>query len=105
MNPGAPELPPTAVSSAPGENPEIPPEAPQTAEWKLGKTELIAESLGKRVQRLEAEIREAEARGDREGAAKQRILLERSRKRVAELEREIASLREQVRADGGQAAP
>jgi hypothetical protein len=55
------------------------------------------------VARLEAEVREAEARGDREGAARQRTILERSRRRVAELEQELASLREQVRADGGQA--
>jgi len=99
--PGAPELPPTAVSPVPEENPEIPPEAPQTAEWKLEKTERIAGSLGKRVARLEAEVREADARGDREGASARQVLLERSRQRVAELEREIASLREQVRADGG----
>ena len=101
--PGAPEQPPTAVSKVAEKKLEVPPEAPQTAEWKLEKTELIADSLGRRMQRLEAELRQAEARGDREGAARQRTLLERSRQRVAELEREIASLREQVRADGGQA--
>jgi len=83
--PGAPELPPN-VSPTPSEDDlAIPPEAPQTAEWKQGKTELILDSLGKRVQRLEKEIQEAEARGDQETAKRQRILLDRSRRRIAEL--------------------
>jgi hypothetical protein len=95
--PGAPELPPTAVAPGTGEDLEIPPEAPQTPEWKLGKTELILDSLGKRVQRLEKEIQAAEARGDQETARRQRILLDRSRQRMAALERDAAAMR----ADGG----
>jgi len=83
--PGAPELPPN-VSPTPSEDDlAVPPEAPQTAEWKQGKTGLILDSLGKRVQRLEKEIQEAEARGDQETAKRQRILLDRSRQRIAEL--------------------
>lgn len=95
--PGAPELPPD-VSATPSEDQmAIPPEAPQTVEWKLGKTELILESLGKRVQRLEKEIQEADARGDQETAKRQRILLDRSKQRMAALERDVAAMK----ADGG----
>ena len=97
--PGAPELPPTAVTPGADENPELTPEAPQTPEWKLEKTVLIADSLTRRVARLEQEVREAEARGDSEGAAAQRVLLERSRRRGEELQQEMATLREQVRAE------
>lgn len=89
------------LSSGTDENPEILPEKPQTPEWRLEKTMLIADSLGKRVERLERDLREAEARGDKESATSRRMLLERSRMRVEELKREMASLREQVRADGG----
>jgi hypothetical protein len=99
--PGAPGAPPDAVSTATEENPEIAPEAPQTPEWKLEKTVLISDSLARRARRLEVEIREAEARGDGETAARQRALLDRSRRRVVELEQEITSLKEQVRADAG----
>lgn len=94
-------LPNPDLSSGLDENPELLPEQPQTPEWRLEKTVLIADSLEKRLERLEREIGEAEARGDEEGAAARRVLLERSRRRVEELEREMASLREQVRADGG----
>ena len=93
-------MPPTATEPR-TKDLEIPPEEPQTPEWRLQKTTLISRSLVKRIQRLEEAVREAEAKGDRETAQMERVLLERSRKRVAELEREIASLREQVRADGG----
>ncbi|HYV45642.1 MAG TPA: hypothetical protein VFA20_12320 [Myxococcaceae bacterium] len=94
---GAPELPPDVSPTPSEEESAIPPEAPQTVEWKLGKTELILDSLGKRVQRLEKEIQEAEARGDRETARRQRLLLDRSRQRMAELERDVAAMK----ADGG----
>jgi len=98
--PGAPVMPPTATEPR-TKDLEIPPEEPQTPEWRLQKTTLISRSLVKRIQRLEEAVREAEAKGDRETAQMERVLLERSRKRMAELEQEIASLREQVRADGG----
>jgi len=96
--PGAPVLPPDVSPTPSEEDMAIPPEAPQTVEWKLGKTELILESLGKRVRRLEKEIQEAEARGDRETARRQRLLLDRSRQRMAELERDVAAMK----ADGGE---
>src|SRR3954471_20032132 len=99
--PSAPEQPPSASAGNMEEDEEISPEAPQTPKWRLEKTTLIAVSLGKRVHRLEVAVREAEAKGDRAGAAEQRTLLERSRQRMMEAEREIAALKEQVEGDGG----
>ncbi|HEY8205876.1 MAG TPA: hypothetical protein VIG99_00245 [Myxococcaceae bacterium] len=98
--PGAPVAPPTA-SAVPSEDElDLPPEQPRTANWQLDKTILIAQALDQRIKRLDDEVRDAERSGDRERAAAQRMLLERSKQRAAELDGEIASLKEQVKAAG-----
>ena len=104
VDPNAPIAPPSPADDHGGEEP--PPELPQTVEWKLTKTTIATLALKKRIRRLEAEIAEAEAKGDQEGAQRRRVLMERSRQRVAELEEEAARLRDVVQSgDGGQVIP
>ncbi len=85
----------------PSVNPPIEPEKPQTPEWKLEKTTRIAGLMSNRISRLEARVKELEAKGDPAALEEQRVLLERNRKRRAELDVEMAALREQIRANGG----
>lgn len=84
-------------------NPPLPPEKPQTAEWKLQKTERITSLMAERADRIERELREAEARGegDSSEARKQRILLERTRLRMKELRQDIEQLRSQAEQERG----
>jgi hypothetical protein len=85
----------------PSVNPPIEPEKPQTPEWKLEKTGRIAGLMSNRISRIEARLKELEARGDKAALEEERVLLERTKKRRGELDQEMAALREQIRSNGG----
>ncbi|HLL54163.1 MAG TPA: hypothetical protein VK447_11480 [Myxococcaceae bacterium] len=85
----------------PSVNPPIEPEKPQTPEWKLEKTERIAGHMSNRISRIEARLKELQARGDKAALEEERVLLERTKKRRGELDQEMAALREQIRSNGG----
>lgn len=104
----APEAPPraTVVPIQPGDivpepespnplpqvNDPIEPEKPQTARWKLGKTERITSLLEKDVARLEQERDAAGTRGDAAERQRLDILIQRSKERVRTLKEEIQQL-------------
>src|SRR5262245_23355357 len=91
------ELPlPESPNPLPQVNDPIKPEKPQTARWRLGKTERITEVLSRDVERLERERDAAGARGDE--AERQRLdtLLERHRDRLNRLREEIQQLSNQA---------
>ncbi|CAM3826668.1 hypothetical protein G4177_00875 [Corallococcus sp. ZKHCc1 1396] len=112
VRPAAPRTPEaTVVPPAPGDvppEPEVegaPPqpndpiveELPQTARWKLEKTEHVASLLGRDVARLEGEKQEARARGDTVRVEQVEALLQRHRVRLEELREEARSLTEAAR--------
>jgi len=99
--PPSADMPPPDVTDDPSVNPPLEPEKPQTPEWKLEKTGRIVELMGRRLERIEKKIQEAEAHGDNAVAEEQRILLERTRKHRVELTQEMEALRAELRADGG----
>jgi hypothetical protein len=78
----------------PQENDAITPEKPQTARWRLQKTEHITALLGRDVERLERERQEADTRGDDARREQLETLLQRNRTRVQELRAEIQELSE-----------
>ncbi len=92
---------PNAVAPPPMESlpenpdpPELPPEElPQTATWKLGKTEHLTEVMNGRVERLEAAIEAARAAGDDVEAQRLQVRLDRTRTRITRLEEEAEELR------------
>jgi hypothetical protein len=80
----------------PQENDPIEPEKPQTARWRLGKTERITELLDRDVRRLERERDEAGARGDTGERQRLDILIRREQTRLTRLREEIAELAAQA---------
>ncbi|SEM46875.1 hypothetical protein SAMN05444354_11768 [Stigmatella aurantiaca] len=80
----------------PQENDPIEPERPQTARWRLGKTERITELLERDVQRLERERDEARARGDAGERQRLDILIRREQARLTSLREEISKLAAQA---------
>jgi hypothetical protein len=80
----------------PQENDPIEPEKPQTARWKLGKTERITELLGREVQRMEQERDQAVARGDAGERQRLDILIRREQTRLTRLREEISKLAAQA---------
>jgi hypothetical protein len=80
----------------PQENDPIEPEKPQTARWRLGKTERITALLDRDVRRLERERDEAGARGDTGERQRLDILIRREQTRLTRLREEIAELAAQA---------
>ncbi|MCP3140103.1 hypothetical protein [Pyxidicoccus xibeiensis] len=97
LGPGdvAPE--PEVENPPPQENDPIPPELPQTPQWRLEKTTHITTLLGRDVERLEREHEAAEARGDETRSAQLQTLLKRHRARLHELREELRELDEVVK--------
>lgn len=87
---------PESPHPLPQVNEPILPEKPQTAEWRLEKTERITALLARDVERLEREKEEAAARGDEAERERLDILIQRQRKR-------LQGLREQIQALAGEA--
>ncbi|WP_147446579.1 hypothetical protein [Corallococcus sp. CA047B] len=86
------------VANAPAQpNDPIAEELPQTARWKLEKTEHISSLLGRDVTRLEGERQEARARGDTVRVEQVEALLQRHRVRLDELREEARLLTEAAR--------
>lgn len=92
------DMPPDIDSIPENPNPPEPPppELPQTARWKLGKTERITEVMTQRVGRLEDRLAEARRGGDQEEARRTEVLLRRTRARIDRLEQEAEELRAQA---------
>ncbi|RKH40873.1 hypothetical protein D7X55_24495 [Corallococcus sp. AB049A] len=88
---------PEVANAPPQANDAIPEELPQTARWKLEKTEHIATLLGRDVSRLEGERQEAKARGDKTRVDQVDALLQRHRVRLNELREEARTLAEAAR--------
>lgn len=78
----------------PQENDPIEPEKPQTARWKLAKTERISTLLGRDVERLEQEREQAQSRGDAQEAQRLGTLLKRQREHLEKLRQDMAQLAE-----------
>jgi hypothetical protein len=78
-------------------NDPIEPEKPQTAAWRHGKMVRITELLGRDVERLEQERKQAEARGDEAEAKRLEVQLARHRARLGQLREETAALAEAAR--------
>lgn len=78
-------------------NDPIQPEKPQTAAWRHGKMVRITELLGRDVERLEQERKQAEARGDEAEAKRLEVRLARHRARLGQLREETAALAEVAR--------
>jgi hypothetical protein len=97
LGPGDVPPEPEVADAPPQDNDAIPEELPQTARWKLGKTEHITTLLGRDVERLETERREAQARGDAERVGQLDRLLKRHRLRLEELKEEARALGEAAR--------
>ncbi|WP_147451591.1 hypothetical protein [Corallococcus llansteffanensis] len=86
------------VANAPAQpNAPLAEELPQTARWKLEKTEHITSLLGRDVTRLEGEKQEARARGDKARVEEVDALLQRHRVRLDELREEARTLTEAAR--------
>ncbi|WP_242588820.1 hypothetical protein [Corallococcus macrosporus] len=88
---------PEVANAPPQANDPIVEEQPQTARWKLEKTEHIATLLGRDVSRLEGERQEAKARGDQVRVGQVDALLQRHRVRLGELREEARTLAEAAR--------
>jgi hypothetical protein len=87
---------PESPNPPPQVNDPIQPEKPQTARWKLGKTQHITELLSRDVERLESERDAAGTRGD--AAERQRLdtEIQRHRQRLVGLRQEIQDLSQQA---------
>lgn len=83
---------PESPNPLPQVNDPIEPEKPQTARWKLGKTERITSLLEKDVARLEQERDAAGTRGDAAERQRLDILIQRNKERVQKLQEEILQL-------------
>jgi hypothetical protein len=83
---------PESPHPLPQVNDPILPEKPQTAEWRLEKTERITALLTRDVERLERERKEAAARGDEAERQRLDILIQRHRNRLRKLREEIQVL-------------
>ncbi|MBN9681118.1 MULTISPECIES: hypothetical protein [unclassified Corallococcus] len=88
---------PEVANAPPQPNDAIEEEKPQTARWKLEKTEHIARLLGRDVSRLEGERQEAKSRGDKVRVEQVDALLQRHRVRLDELREEARTLAEAAR--------
>lgn len=88
------EVPAPDREGPPQENDPIEPEKPQTARWKLEKTERISTLLGRDVERLERERERAESRGDAQEAQRLGTLIQRHRGHLEKLRQDIAQLAE-----------
>jgi hypothetical protein len=83
---------PESPNPLPQVNDPILPEKPQTAEWRLEKTERITTLLARDVERLEREKEEAAARGDEAERQRLDILIQRHRNRLQRLREQIQAL-------------
>ncbi|WP_224244974.1 hypothetical protein [Hyalangium gracile] len=83
---------PESPNPLPQVNDPILPEKPQTARWRLGKTERITSLLARDVERLERDRDAAGARGD--AAERQRLdtLIQRHQARLKKLREELQQL-------------
>lgn len=93
---------PEVANAPPQQNDPIAEELPQTARWKLEKTEHITTLLGRDVTRLEGERQEARARGDKARVEQVDALLLRHRVRLDELREEARALTEAARSEPSQ---
>ncbi|MBU8896821.1 hypothetical protein KRR26_14475 [Corallococcus sp. M34] len=85
---------PEVSNPPPQQNDPIEPEKPQTARWRLAKTERITAVLGRDVERLEREREMADSRGDSARREQLELLIQRQRVRLSELREEVATLTE-----------
>ncbi|MFB1483452.1 hypothetical protein [Corallococcus sp. RDP092CA] len=88
---------PEVANAPPQQNDPIEQERPQTARWKLEKTQHITTLLGRDVSRLEGERQEAKARGDKARVEQVDALLQRHRVRLEELREEARTLADAAR--------
>jgi hypothetical protein len=87
---------PESPNPLPQVNDPILPEKPQTARWKLGKTQRITELLARDVERLERERDAAGTRGDTAEHQRLETELQRHRQRLVNLGQEIQELSRQA---------
>jgi hypothetical protein len=87
---------PESPNPLPQVNDPILPEKPQTAEWRLEKTEHIRTLLARDVERLEHEKEEAAARGDEAERQRLDVLIQRHRVRLERLREHIQALSGEV---------
>ncbi|MBN1206267.1 MAG: hypothetical protein JXB05_15225 [Myxococcaceae bacterium] len=83
---------PESDERVPQQNDPILPEKPQTARWRLGKTERIASLLVRDVERMEREREAARTRGDEGEQQRLDILLRRHQDRLVKMREEIQQL-------------
>lgn len=86
------DWPPSAEVAAEEAPPPIPPEQPQTPEWRAQKVRRVVKLMEQRAARLEQEIAEARQGGDEAKARRQELLLGRMRQRMVELNAQAATL-------------
>ncbi|QRK13540.1 hypothetical protein JQX13_09800 [Archangium violaceum] len=94
LGPGDEVPEPEVANPLPQQNDPIEPEKPQTAAWRHGKLVRITELLGRDIERLEQERKEAESRGDGAEARRLEVQLTRHRERLGRLREETAALAE-----------
>jgi len=92
-------LPPGVTSASIA--PPLPPEKPQTPEWKLEKTQRIFSLVGDRAKSVEKDAEALEKAGKRQEAAEKKILAMRLRKQMDSMKAEMADYQQQIVADGG----
>lgn len=85
---------PERTDGPPQQNDPIQPEKPQTARWKLAKTERMTTLLGRDVERLERERDQAESQGHAEEAQRLAMLVKRHRENLGKLRKEMEQLSE-----------
>ncbi|MBJ6764709.1 hypothetical protein JGU66_28405 [Myxococcaceae bacterium JPH2] len=90
---------PEVSNPPPQQNDPIEPEKPQTARWRLAKTERITAVLGRDVERLERERDTADSRGDNARREQLELLIQRQRVRLGELREEISTLTEAAKSE------
>jgi hypothetical protein len=83
---------PESPNPLPQVNDPIMPEQPQTARWRLGKTERISTLLARDVERLERDWEEAGARGDEAERRRLETLIQRQKGQLQRLRDEIQAL-------------
>jgi hypothetical protein len=83
---------PEVPNPPPQVNDPIEPEKPQTARWKLGKTERITTLLTRDVARLEQDRDAAKARGDEAERLRLDTLIQRHQGRLKSLQEETQKL-------------
>ncbi len=88
------EVPEPEREGPPQQNDPIEPEKPQTARWKLEKTERISSLLGRDVERLEREREQAASRGDSAESQRLATLIQRHREHLEKLRGDMAQLAE-----------